>query len=168
MKKIIIIFLVLLIILVSCGRTEEHIPSDIVSDILMNYGKVPDASVIYIDAASFPSEAYLSNERFSKMYFLKDGETDIYRPMLKEYAIYISKSFELFEIHIIKSRYLSDAEMIEKMFERRKDALKKSSLYNYCGEDYRELVNGISIKAKGKYVYMFITPDNKIAEAYIK
>jgi hypothetical protein len=168
MKKIFIFLFLLLGILSSCGEKQSVIPSDILSDILMCYDKLPSGAYVYIDASEYTSDAYLSDERFSKIYFLDSDETAEYRAMMDSYAIYMSKNFELFEIHIIKSEYISEAEKIERMFLRRSVALKKSALYNYCGEEYRSIVNNIKILSKGKYVYMFITYDNAIAEAGIK
>jgi len=151
----------LLVICISvCGCAHEN-PTDLLARLCSLYPEMPQVTV-YFSEAENEGEGYLSANLASVMY---TGNPDRSITMPSSYAIAMTDSSELFEIHIFGIGSGIDEASALKILNGRAELIKHGGLSEYDALQYYTTVENIeTVKCRG-FVCLLVTPDNERVKA---
>lgn len=130
---------------------------------------LPDG-YIYSDSVDPSSERYISEEELGALYYdakQRPDELDT----VESYCLRISKTPEINEIHIVKTKYRSDNDMILRMFQRRAELLTSPQINPRESAFISNTAEECKFFAKGNFVFLVagsnITPTVEALEELI-
>lgn len=113
---------------------------------------LPDA-FIYTDSAEAYEENYLSWEDFGALYY-DTAEIPEESSAIENYCLRISKTPEIHEIHIIKTKYKSDNDLIMRMLKRRAKILCSPQINPYSTPFISNSAEGYECFFEGNFVFL--------------
>lgn len=108
---------------------------------------------LYTDGADISSVNYISLEDLGFLYYGKSApltETD----HTESYCVFISKGIEPSEIHIFKTKYQSDVDMLKRMLQSRADILAKPQINPNSSVFISPTGIKCRVLSKGRFVFL--------------
>ena len=147
-RSLFVILTVCILVLTSCARDPyktEFNSSDVAALVVGDKGERCDLYVGY----GYETDT-LDSELIKKLY----GSSDAAKYCI-DYAVFISRSSEIWEAHFFRVRSLYDIKKVEKMLRKRAEMIDREEIHDYLGEK-REC----AIVRRKNMVCLFITEDN--------
>ncbi len=151
MKRVIIVFLCMVLFLGSCGENTDSTRS-MIDRVRGKYSDSLGSVSIYYSDAEEGDAGYIDSALIAAM--LGEGEeVPIEMQGVEEYAFLCSAKIELCEVWAVRCRTYSSAREIYSIFEKRKKLL--------CGPDYENLHDagaaaGTTLLREGKHVFFAV------------
>ncbi|MBE6639411.1 MAG: hypothetical protein E7616_08195 [Ruminococcaceae bacterium] len=160
MKKVWIFCVLLLFLLVSCGK-ESPSTLSLVTDILEAHPSLPAGDVIYHSGALPGQKAYMTPRLQSLLYDDgRDREMPEFSAVL-DYAVNLSDGQYGMEIHAFHMASEADARSMEKLLTRRIRLLKRRRLYLYAPDAYEDYLVSAVVVIEKEYVFLLATGRNE-------
>ncbi len=182
-------------ILSACSEKSGDIPSDLAARLLFLYPDRSEGNSIYIDNAKEYDEGYLSREELTYLYCSERAResADEALDCAEGWAVIMSGTTRLFELHVFRARNRADADVIAKLLYRRVKLFRSYDFYSAV-EDKKNSPNLIGgnrlfggysygesklygdtpftaansmVYIKGHYIFLLATPDNTLAVKWI-
>ena len=148
---------VCLTLLISCRASN---PTDLLAELCSLYEDTPPLSVYFSDAPE-DSEGYMSAELMRTIY----GENTI--PYGTSYAVAMTETTRLFEIHIITPQNSYDREEIMRLLEKRLDIIRRGELSEFSPRIYYSTVEQAEILRTRRHIMLTVTHDNSRIKQYL-
>ncbi len=159
------IMLASLFCVAGCRRTSSMTVSDILSEIVSSYDIQPPG-ICYIADAPEGKSGYLDEKTKTELFGTTTDDSRYNFNYLRDFALYIPSVQTAFEVDVFWVRNLEDISDIETMCNRRIDALRAASL-SFSEKD-RTMLEHAETYTVGRYVFLLITPDNRLAKTVIR
>lgn len=152
MKKSLIIFLVLGM-LVFCACTNDRLSApELMERVKQGIGSMPDC-YIFTNTAGAASEHYITHNDLGYLYYNKD-EAPEEMNCIESFSIALSKADLVYELHIIKTHYQSDTDKIERMLARRAKLLTTQGINPHDSEFFGTKAKNALVFSRGRYVFL--------------
>lgn len=152
--------MLLLLIIFSLLLTSCRTASDLCALEVMSKLESGDG-YLYTDGADISSVNYISSEDLGFLYYGKHTplkETDY----TESYCIFISKGINPKEIHIFKTKYQSDVDMLKRMLESRADILSKPQINPNSSMFFSQTGIECRVLSKGRFVFLLAGDYEKV------
>ncbi|MFA6947865.1 MAG: hypothetical protein WCQ72_02685 [Eubacteriales bacterium] len=158
LRLFIIILLIISLSVCSCGKIGGDTATDILSKAISSMPSPPPVGRVYFDGAPYASEQYLSRADASRIYIGASNEAFDMLGLCEDYAVYMSATLEIFEIHILCANSLSGAKTLTHMLEYRAAMLASVNNELYFPDTLDGTPNGGRIEVyvfqSGKYAVL--------------
>ena len=153
-----------LLLLSSCS--DGSTAADRLAELCALFPEMPPVRVL-CGGTDEDNEACLTSRRAARLYRGdEDGTVDC--ALLSDCAVALTKTTELFEIHVFRMAGRSDEKPIRALLEGRRKLILGGGLSEYAPAQYYSVVENICILREGNFLYLLVTPDNARIRSYLK
>ncbi len=164
-KKVKLLPLVLCLAVALCG-CEHAVATDVLYPIVTLYEKTPPLHV-YFANGSEDDDSLLTEAKLAKLYDTSEAAADSLLDLVADYAVAMSDTRELFEVHIFRPKQGCAAD-IERMLMGRLKLLLRAGMSENDPTQYYGKIERAEVLRSGEFVCLLVTDDNSLAENYLK
>ena len=153
-----------LLLLSSCS--DGSTAADRLAELAALYPEMPPVQVL-CGGTDEENEACLTARRAAYLYTGSE-ETAVDPALFCDCAVALTRTTELFEIHVFRLAGRSDEKPVRALFEKRRELILCGELSEYAPAQYYSVVEDICILREGNFLYLLVTPDNARARRFLK